>query len=43
MPGHLTCEADIVFSLNDATLSIYEENADGTLGDLLFEMLFVGF
>ena len=41
MPDHLTCESDIVFSLNDATLNIYEENADGMLGDLLFEMLYV--
>lgn len=39
--SHLTCESDVVFSLNDATLTIYEENADGTLGDLLFGMLYV--
>jgi len=39
--GHLTCESDIVFSLNDATLTIYEEEADGTLGALLFEMVYV--
>jgi len=39
--GHLTCERDVVFSLNDATLTIYEENADGTLGALLFGMIYV--
>jgi len=39
--GNLTCESDIVFSLNDATLTIYEENPDGTLGALLFEMAYV--
>ena len=39
--SHLTCESDIVFSLNDATLTIYEESVDGTLGAMLFEMLYV--
>ena len=35
------CETAKVFSLNDATLNIYEENNDGTLGALLFEMKYV--
>ena len=39
--SHLTCESDVVFSMNDVTVTIYEEEADGTLGDLLFEMLYV--
>ena len=39
--GGLTCESDVVFSLNDATLTIYEEEADGSLSSLLFEMLHV--
>ena len=39
--SHLTCERDVVFSLNDATLTIYEEEAGGVLGALLFEMLYV--
>ena len=39
--AHLTCESDVVFSLNDATLTIYEEEADGSLGVRLFEMLYV--
>ncbi len=38
--GHLTCELDVVFSLNDATLTIYEEEAGGALGSLLFEMIY---
>jgi len=39
--GYLTCETDIVFSLNDATLTIYEEEVGGSLGALLFEMVYV--
>ena len=37
--SHLTCESDVVFSLNDATLTIYEEESSGIL-NLLFEMLY---
>jgi len=39
--SHLTCESDVVFSLNDATLTIYEEGVGGVLGALLFEMLYI--
>ena len=39
--SHLTCESDVVFSLNDATLTIYEEETGGALGNLLFGMIYV--
>lgn len=39
--SHLSCETDVVFSLNDATLTIYEEEVGGSLGSLLFEMIYV--
>jgi len=38
--SHLTCESDVVFSLNDATLTIYEETG-GALGDPILEMIYV--